>query len=110
MAAGAALEGKGDRDHLSLRCQEDQHLAEDLGMAALSDVTADTLDGWRGMWSPTAEKKYNRIGLSSQSAFLGYSCHSGGSRDAVRSTQHYFVNNGSMTTSTVALKASQVHD
>lgn len=45
--------------------------AADLGVAALSDVTADMLDEWRGMWSPTAEKKYNRIGLSSQSAFLG---------------------------------------
>jgi hypothetical protein len=30
------------------------------------------LDEWRGLWSPLAEKKYNRIGLTSQPAFLGY--------------------------------------
>jgi len=30
------------------------------------------LDEWRGLWSPAAVKKYNRIGLTSQSAFLGY--------------------------------------
>jgi integrase len=46
--------------------------AADLGVAALGDVTADMLDEWRGMWSPTSERKYNRIGLSSQSAFLGH--------------------------------------
>ena len=46
--------------------------AEDTGVANLGDVTADMLDEWRGLWGSSAEKKYNRIGLSSQSAFLGY--------------------------------------
>ena len=46
--------------------------AEDTGVTNLGDVTADMLDEWRGLWDASAEKKYNRIGLSSQSAFLGY--------------------------------------
>ena len=46
--------------------------AEDIGVKGLGDITADKLDEWRGLWSEKAEKKYNRIGLTSQAHFLGY--------------------------------------
>ena len=46
--------------------------AADTGIIALGDVTADMLDLWRGAWSEDAEKRYNRIGRTSQSHFLGY--------------------------------------
>jgi integrase/recombinase XerD len=46
--------------------------AEDQKIESLSDVTADTLDLWRGKWDDNAEMRYNRIGRTSQSHFLGY--------------------------------------
>lgn len=49
-----------------------QTWASDQGIESLSDVTADMLDLWRGLWSGEAEKKYNRIGATSQSHFQGY--------------------------------------
>jgi site-specific recombinase XerD len=46
--------------------------AEDQEIGSLADITADMLDLWRGQWSDTAEKRYNRIGATSQSHFQGY--------------------------------------
>lgn len=46
--------------------------AADQSIENLSDISADMLDLWRGHWSVTAEKKYNRIGVTSQSHFQGY--------------------------------------
>jgi hypothetical protein len=46
--------------------------AADTGVNSLPDITADMLHEGRGFWSSSAKKKYNRIGLTSQSAFLGY--------------------------------------
>jgi len=49
-----------------------QMWAADQRFENLSDISADILDLWRGQWSVTAEKKYNRIGVTSQSNFQGY--------------------------------------
>jgi integrase/recombinase XerD len=46
--------------------------AEDQKIESLADVSADMLDLWRGEWSKDAEKKYNRIDITSQSHFQGY--------------------------------------
>jgi hypothetical protein len=46
--------------------------AQDQGIENLRDVTPDLLDEWRGLWATDAERKYDRIGQSSQSEFLGY--------------------------------------
>lgn len=45
--------------------------AADEGIINVRDITADVLDKWRGMWSPTAEKPYNKMGPTSQSLFQG---------------------------------------
>jgi hypothetical protein len=49
-----------------------QMWAADQGIENLSDINADMLDLWRGQWSATANKKYNRIGVTSQYHFQGY--------------------------------------
>jgi integrase/recombinase XerD len=46
--------------------------AADLEIKSLTDVTADMLDQWRGEWGDDADKKYNQIGVTSQSHFQGY--------------------------------------
>jgi hypothetical protein len=46
--------------------------AADQKIENLAVITADNLDEWRGLWGETAEKKYNRIGPTSQSHFQGY--------------------------------------
>jgi integrase len=45
--------------------------AKDQKIETVRDVTPDALDLWRGQWSKTAEKRYSRIGKTSQSQFQG---------------------------------------
>jgi integrase len=46
--------------------------ATDMKIKSLSGITADMLDKWRGEWGDAADKKYNQIGVTSQSHFQGY--------------------------------------
>jgi hypothetical protein len=47
-----------------------QAWADAQGIVYLKDVTPDTLDKWRGEWSPDADLKRNRLSLISQSHVL----------------------------------------
>jgi site-specific recombinase XerD len=43
--------------------------AADEKIVNVTDITADGLEKWRGMWGPKAEKRYNRIAVATQSQF-----------------------------------------
>ncbi len=43
--------------------------ATDQGIVNVADITAGALDLWRGLWTKKAEKKYDRLGPTSQSHF-----------------------------------------
>ena len=43
--------------------------AKDQNIETVRDITSDALDLWRGQWGKTAEKRYSRIGKTSQAHF-----------------------------------------
>jgi len=45
--------------------------AADRGIETVRGIAADVVDEWRGTWDTTAEKRYSRIGPTSQSHFQG---------------------------------------
>ena len=42
------------------------------GIVSVKGITPDKLDEWRGRWGSQAEREFDRIGQTSQSAFQGY--------------------------------------
>jgi integrase len=66
---GRKIEGRANlRIYLRAAWRIEQWAADEK-IVNVTDITADGLEKWRGMWGPKAEKRYNRIAVATQSQF-----------------------------------------